>query len=79
MISFDISLASMDAVRRFVAITGKYLVDVDLASGGYLVDGKSIMGIFSLRLDKPVNVQIHIDAHEKEAQALAEELSVFRV
>ena len=77
MISFNISLPTIDAVRRFVGITGKYRVDVDLMSGRYIVDGKSIMGIFSLKLDQPVNVLIHEDAHPDEAQALAEELKVF--
>ena len=52
-------------------------VDVDLAAGRYLVDAKSIMGIFSLDLSKPVNVQIHSDARAADAEALAEALQVF--
>ena len=79
MLSFVISLSSMEAVRRFVGITGKYPVDVDLVSGRYTVDGKSIMGIFSLKLDKPVSVQIYEDAHPAQAKELAAELEEFRV
>lgn len=79
MTSFDIRLSKIDDVRRFVGITSSSPVDVDLASGRYLVDAKSIMGIFSLDLTKPVNVQIHADHNMDEAQKLAEALSVFRV
>ena len=77
MISFDIRLSKMDDVRRFVATTSASPVDVDLVAGRYLVDGKSIMGIFSLDLSKPVNVQIHTDAKPDEANALAEALKEF--
>ncbi|MBO5648367.1 MAG: HPr family phosphocarrier protein [Clostridia bacterium] len=77
MISFDIRLSKMDDVRRFVATTSASPVDVDLVAGRYLVDGKSIMGIFSLDLSKPVNVQIHTDAKPDEASALAEALKEF--
>ena len=77
MISFDIRLSKMDDVRRFDAITSASPVDVDLAAGRYLVDAKSIMGIFSLDLSKPVNVQIHSDARKADAEALAEALQVF--
>ena len=77
MISFDIRLSRMDDVRRFVEITSASPVDIDLVSGQYLVDAKSIMGIFSLDLSKPVNVQIHTDANTNEANALAEALQEF--
>ena len=79
MISFDIRLSKIDDVRKFVGITGQSGADVDLASGRYLVDAKSIMGIFSLDLTQPVNVQIHSDHREEEANALAEALAPFRV
>ncbi len=79
MIAFDIRLPKIDDVRAFVAITSASPVDVDLASGRYLVDAKSIMGIFSLDLTKPVNVQIHEDHREAEAAMLKEALASFRV
>ncbi len=79
MISFTISLPTVDAVRKFVGITGAYAVDVDLAVGQYIVDGKSIMGIFSLPHGQPVSVQIHEDAHPTQAQALSQALASFRV
>lgn len=78
MLSFSVSLPSVDAVRRFVGITGQSSVDVDLVSGQYTVDGKSIMGIFSLPLNHPVLVRIFEDAHPAQAAELAEKLKEFR-
>ena len=39
----------------------KYDYEIDLTSGRYVVDAKSIMGIFSLDLSKPIKVEIHND------------------
>ena len=56
-----ISLAAINDVKNFVNVVTKYDFDVDLISGKYVVDAKSIMGIFSLDLSKPIEVQIHSD------------------
>ncbi|MCI5891781.1 MAG: HPr family phosphocarrier protein [Clostridiales bacterium] len=56
-----ISLAAINDVKNFVNIVTKYDFDVDLISGKYVVDAKSIMGIFSLDLSKPIDVQVHSD------------------
>lgn len=79
MITFDIRLSSVDAVRRFVSITSASEADVDLERGNYLVDAKSIMGIFSLDLSVPVTVLIHDDGAPTAAAALAKALTDFRV
>ena len=79
MITFPVRLSSVDMVRRFVGITAASCADVDLECGSYLVDAKSIMGIFSLDLSKPVNVLIHDDGTPTAAKALAENLAPFRV
>ncbi|MGI6077287.1 MAG: HPr family phosphocarrier protein [Fastidiosipilaceae bacterium] len=52
-------LDSVNAVKDFVRIVNDYPFDVDLLSGRYVVDGKSIMGIFSLNLKAPVLCHIH--------------------
>ncbi|ACL76586.1 HPr family phosphocarrier protein [Ruminiclostridium cellulolyticum] len=65
MKSFDISLKSINDVKDFVNIVNKYDFDVDLSSGRYIVDAKSIMGIFSLDLSKPIKVEIQNDDSEK--------------
>jgi phosphotransferase system HPr-like phosphotransfer protein len=54
-------LKSINDVKDFVNIVNKYDFDVDLSSGRYIVDAKSIMGIFSLDLSKPIKVEIHSD------------------
>lgn len=58
---FNISLKSITEVKDFVNIVNKYDFDVDLTSGRYVVDAKSIMGIFSLDLGKPIKVEVHTD------------------
>lgn len=56
-----ISLNSIDSIKSFVNTISKYDSDFDLVSGRYVVDAKSIMGIFSLDLSKPVELRIHTD------------------
>ncbi len=73
MVTFNIMLNSINDVKNFVNLVNKYSFDIDLTSGRYVVDAKSIMGIFSLDLSKPIKVEIHSD----DAQALVDELKPF--
>lgn len=75
MQTFSIYLKSITEVKEFVRIVNDYPFDVDLISGRYTVDGKSIMGIFSLDLALPIAVEIHSD----EAQQLIQHLAPFRM
>ena len=61
MKSFNIMIDSINDVKDFVNIVSKYNFDVDLISGRYVVDAKSIMGIFSLNLSKPIKIEVHND------------------
>ena len=61
MKTVDISLNSIDKVKSFVNDINKFDCDFDLVSGRYIVDAKSIMGIFSLDLSKPITLNIHAD------------------
>ena len=61
MKSFNILLKSINDVKDFVNAANKYDFDIDLTSGRYVVDAKSIMGIFSLDFNKPIKVEIHSD------------------
>ena len=61
MKSLTISLKMMENVKEFVNIVSKYNYDVDLRSGRFVIDAKSIMGIFSLDLSKPVILEIYND------------------
>ena len=61
MIEFQMNLSSINDVKDFVNTVSRYDFDVDLISGRNIVDAKTIMGIFSLDLSKPIDVQIHAD------------------
>ncbi len=62
MKTVKISLNSIDRVKAFVNELSKFDVDFDLVSGRYVIDAKSIMGIFSLDLSKPIDLNIHADS-----------------
>jgi phosphotransferase system HPr-like phosphotransfer protein len=64
MKTFNIKLNSINHVKTFVNTVNKYDFDVDLTSGRYVVDAKSIMGIFSLDLSKPIKVEVYSDEVE---------------
>ena len=71
MASVTIRLNSIGEVKEFNRIAATVPGDVDLHSGRYCVDAKSIMGIFSLDLSKPIKMEIHsddCDAFLKEIQ-----------
>ena len=57
-----ISLNSIDKVKSFVNDLTKFDTDFDLVSGRYVIDAKSIMGIFSLDLSKPIDLNIHSES-----------------
>jgi phosphotransferase system HPr-like phosphotransfer protein len=59
MKTVQISLNSIDKVKAFVNDVSKFESDFDLVSGRYVIDAKSIMGIFSLDLSKPIDLNIH--------------------
>ena len=58
MKTVKISLNSIDKVKSDY--------DFDLVSGRYVIDAKSIMGIFSLDLSKPIDLNIHADDNVEE-------------
>lgn len=59
MKTVKIKLDSIDKVKAFVNTVTKYDCDFDLISGRYVIDAKSIMGIFSLDLSKAIDLNIH--------------------
>lgn len=61
MKSVKISLQMAQNVKEFVKIVQDYPFEIDLKSDKYVVDAKSILGIFSLDLSKPLIVEIHSD------------------
>lgn len=75
MKSVKIRLSTIADVRDFVNILAKTEIDIDLCSGRYVVDGKSIMGIFSLDLLSPIT----LTAHSDDTDELFESISRFIV
>ena len=69
MKEFYIKLQTINDVRKLVSVVEKYPFSVDLSEGRYLVDAKSLMGIFSLDLLQPIKL-----IAEKDDPQLFEEL-----
>lgn len=61
MKTVKICLNSIDKVKAFVNDITKFETDFDLVSGRYVIDAKSIMGIFSLDLSKDIDLNIHAE------------------
>ena len=62
-----ISLNSIDKVKSFVNDISKFNFDFDLVSGRYVIDAQSIMGIFSLDLSKPIELNIHAEGENLDS------------
>lgn len=65
MYSAIISLSSIETVKKFVNIANNYDFPVLLHSDKYIINGKSIMGIFSLDLSRPVRLEVEYDCPEQ--------------
>ena len=74
MKTVQISLNSIDKVKSFVNDISRFDYDFDLVSGRYVIDAKSIMGIFSLDLSKPITLNIHAD---KDTEQITEALAPY--
>lgn len=61
MFVVNVNLNSIDGVKEFVNIMSKKDFDADLVSDRYVIDAKSIMGIFSLDLTKSKELHVHTD------------------
>lgn len=59
MSCFFITLPSIEDVKRFCNVANKHDCEIDVRSGRYVVNAKSIMGLFSIDRDQPVTVEFH--------------------
>lgn len=59
MTSVNVSLDSIDKVKEFVNVITAFPAEFDLVAGRYVIDAKSIMGIFSLDISKPIQLNIY--------------------
>ena len=75
MKSVMIRLSLVENVNHFVNIVTRYPYEMDLRAGRHVVDAKSILGIFSLDLSRPITLEIYSD----DCGDLLEEVSSFLV
>lgn len=75
MKSVSIRLSYAEEVKTFVNTVNRYPYDVDLRAGRHVVDAKSILGIFSLDLSKPITLDIYSD----ECDDLVQDIQQFTV
>ena len=75
----EIRLSLAENVKTFVNIVNKYSFDLDLRAGRHVVDAKSILGIFSLDLSKPITLEINDEhpADQEQIKALLEDIKPF--
>ncbi len=71
-----VSLNSIDKVKKFVNEVCQFKGDFDLSSGRYIIDAKSIMGIFSLDLSKPIELTIHSDEEYEKIESSLQEFII---
>ena len=69
MLTVKVSLNSIDKVKSFVIDLSGFNAEFDLVSGRYVIDAKSIMGIFSLDISKPIDLNIHTETETEDIMA----------
>ena len=69
MTSVTVNINSIDKVKRFVSASTSFDNDFDLVCDRYVIDAKSIMGIFSLDISKPIDLIVHTDADDEDILA----------
>lgn len=67
----QVLLSSIERVKNFVRLVNQYPGQISIVSGPYVVDAKSIMGIFSLNLNEPVTVEMRDDVPAELMERLA--------
>ena len=68
-----VDLNSIDKVKSFVKVMSQIEDNIDLVSGRYIVDAKSLLGIFSLDLSKPVKLEFNGSKNQDSIEKLLHE------
>ncbi|MBQ7834406.1 MAG: HPr family phosphocarrier protein [Ruminiclostridium sp.] len=71
MTEFNVKITTIDDVKNFVSTVMRFEYDIDLVSGRYAIDAKSIMGIFSIDLSKELKLVAHTNDAEELKNAIA--------
>jgi len=77
MNEFQIKINTIDNVKRLSKICEAYIEDIDISSGRYVVDAKSMLAIFSFDLTRPLTIKINSDDLEI-IKKFNEEMSDFK-
>ena len=72
MKEFNVKIVTIDDVKKFVSTVMTFNYDIDLISGRYAIDAKSIMGIFSIDLSKELKLVAHTDDTAELEKALSD-------
>ncbi len=72
MKSIQIRLSFAEEVKAFVNIVNRYPYDMDLRAGRHVVDAKSILGIFSLDLGRPIALEVYADSCDDLEREIAQ-------
>ncbi|WBY64852.1 HPr family phosphocarrier protein [Thermocaproicibacter melissae] len=79
MFTSTIVLSNIEAVKKFVTLTNNYNFPINLTTDKYKIDAKSIMGIFSLDLSKPIQIEVDDSEADKEsAKEFIQQLAQFQ-
>lgn len=78
IIGFKIRLDTIEKIKKFIKIVDTFDNDIDLIQGRYLINGKSIMAVFSLELAKSLNVIIN-NANLSDVARFEKVMEEFRV
>lgn len=73
---YSILINTIDSVKKFNSIANEQPFDIDVISRRYAIDAKSIMGLFSIDISKPVLIEIHTD-DEKERENFLRQIEDF--
>lgn len=66
MLEMNISLGTIESVKKFVAVISNFDEDFEIICGKYIINAKSILGIFSIDLSKPVLLRINAEGDKLE-------------
>lgn len=78
MKKFIVNLNSINKIKNFSNEILKFESDVDVVSGRYVIDAKSLMGLFSLDLSKPIEIIMHSES-DSELERFAEVMKNYEV
>lgn len=77
MVNVQVNINTVEKVAAFCNVCRSFDFDVDIHSGRYVIDAKSIMGLFGLDISKPLTVSANVDKGTKEEKLFLSELKRF--